>query len=211
METPQEFLARTSSAVRHLFAGIDTYLLILRSARPPVLVGSYTSAEERETSIQQWAADKHEEIQKSLEAERRFLSQKYALAALSGSVLQIASMAIRLYSTNELVPADFVGIIKPGSVPAAYCIGRRIRGVPIALVIYAGRNQYNHVDDDDLREPNLTVFERLAVNHGYGDGIRDPAFDLRTRLVWNYASNVISLVGWTGYESYESDMRSLLA
>lgn len=208
METPQEYLSRTKSAVQHLFAGIDVYLQILREGRSPVLVGSYANEAQRDEALEKWMKQNKKEIEKGLDAERAFLSEKYALAALCGSLLQIAAMAIRLYSKNKVVPPEFSDVMKPVAVP--YCIGRQVRRVPLGLVIYAGRNQYNHVEDDHLREPSSTVFEWLATNHGYGDGIRDPAFDLRARLVWNYASNVTSLIGWREYESYESDIQSLL-
>ena len=108
------------------------------------------------------------------------------------------------------MPAAFSNIVRPSSVAVKYCIGRDIRGVPIGLVIYAGRNQYNHVDDGQLRQPNVAIFEKLATGHTYGDGIRDPDFDLQNGLVWNYVSNVISIMGWRTYDDYEKDMRSLL-
>ncbi len=208
METPEEYLARTKSAVEHLFSGIDAYLQILRRARPPVLVGTYSDQQKRDAALEQWMKEKAEEIEKGLAAERAFLSEKYALAALCGSALQIAAMAIRLYSKNEKIPVELSGIVRSGH--AQYCIGRLIREVPLGLVIYAARNQYNHIDDYQLREPSVTIFEWLATKHGYGSDIRDPAFDLRAGLVWNYASNVTSLMGWRDYAAYENDMRSLL-
>lgn len=208
METPQEYLARTKSAVEHLFSGVDAYLQILQSSRRPVLVGTYSSEAERDAAFERWMKEKDEDIQKGLATERAFLAEKYALAALCGSLLQIASMAIRLYSKSDQIPAELSGFVKAAN--AAYCIGRRVREVPLGLVILAGRNQYNHIDDNQLREPSPTVFEWLATKHGYGASIRDPAFDLGAGLVWNYASNITSLIGWRDYETYENDMRSLL-
>lgn len=208
METPQEYLARTRSAVEHLFSGVDAYLQILRGSRAPVLVGTYSSEAGRDAALEQWMKENAEDIQKGLAMERVFLAEKYALAALCGSLLQIASMAIRLYSKNRQIPAELSGVVKASC--ASYCIGPRVREVPLGLVIFAGRNQYNHIDDNHLREPNSTVFEWLATKHGYGANIRDPAFDLNEGLLWNYASNVTSLIGWRDYESYEDDMRSLL-
>lgn len=82
--------------------------------------------------------------------------------------------------------------------------------MPLGLVIYAGRNQYNHAEDNVLLEPSATVFEWLTTHHTYGNGVRDPAFDLGGRLVWNYAANITSLIGWRAYESYEADMREML-
>ncbi len=210
METPQEFLSRTESAVQHLFNDIDAYIQILRDAPSPVLVGSYPSEEDHQAALHKWIDENQEQIQQSLAAERQFLSQKYALAILCGSVLQIAWMAIRLYSRNNNVPADFADVINPGTAAAPYCIGRRVRSVPIGLVIYAGRNQYNHADDEHLREPSPTIFERLATNHAYGEGVRDPAFDLSQRFVWNYSSNITSILGWRTYDAYHDDMRILL-
>ena len=208
METSQEYLARTKSAVQHLFAGIDSYLRILRDGRAPVLVGTYESPEERDRALEAWMKQNEGAIQRGLEAERAFLAEKYALATLCGSLLQVAAMAIRLYSKNEMVPADLEAVTKRAGSP--YCIGRLVRGVPLGLVIYAGRNQWNHLDDHELREPSATVFEWLATKHTYGEGIRDPAFDLANELVWNYASNVTSLIGWHEYREYERDMRLLL-
>jgi hypothetical protein len=207
METPAEYLARTKSAAQHLFEDIATYLQILRNGRPPVLVGSYPTAADRDAALQQWMKEKAQEIEKGLAAERAFLAEKYALATLCGAILQIAFMAIRLYSKQDQVPEDLSSALK--APHALYCIGRRIRTVPLGLIVYAGRNQYNHIDDDQLREPNLTIFESLATKHGYGPGIRDPAFDLNARLAWNYPSNITSLLGWRHYASYEDDMRSL--
>ena len=210
LETPAEFLDRTASAVHHLFVGIDAYMAILRNARPPALVGSYQNEEERNQALSQWMKQKADDIQKSLDSERAFLAQKIAFASLCGSVLQIAATGIRLYSTNATIPKSFSEVIKPESLAARYCVGRELRDVPLGLIVYAGRNQYNHLDDGELREPNSTIFERLATRHNYGVGIRDPAFDLREDLVWNYASNVTSLIGWRGYDAYEGDMRSML-
>lgn len=207
METPQEYFVRTKSAVQHLFDDVDAYLQILRNGRPPVLVGSYRSNADRDEALKLWMNENSVEIAKGLCAERAFIAEKYALATLCGAILQIASMAIRLYSKHDQIPADLSGIVKTSY--AAYCVGRRVRNVPLGLIIYAGRNQYNHIDDGELREPSATVFEWLATKHEYGTGIRDPAFDLKAGLIWNYASNITSLIGWRSFNAYECDMRSL--
>lgn len=208
METPQEYLIRTKSAVEHLMTGIDAYLQIFKSVRPPVLVGTYSNEAERGAALEQWVKEKAEDIEKVLVMERTFLSEKYALSVLCGSLLQIAAMAIRLYSKNEQIPVDLLGVVKAANAP--YCIGRRVREAPLGLVIYAGRNQYNHVDENKLSDLNSTVFEWLATKHGCGINIRDPAFDLKASLSWSYPSNITSLIGWRDYKTYENDMRSLL-
>lgn len=211
METPQEFIERTQSAVESLFIGIDSYLHILRRARPPVLVGIYSTETEHEDALERWMKMKEnaDAIEARFEAQRAFMSEKYALTVLCGSLLQVASTAIRLYSKNRHIPEEFLDIEKNDS-HATFCIGRRVREVPIGLVVIAARNQYNHIEDKKLHVLSSTVFEWLATKHGYGTDLRDPAFDLKKQLAWNYASNITGLLGWRKYENYEQDIRSML-
>jgi len=96
METPQEFIERTQSAVESLFIGIDSYLHILRKAPPPVLVGTYSTETKHEVALERWMKENADAIEASFEAQRAFISEKYALTVLCGSLLQVASTAIRL-------------------------------------------------------------------------------------------------------------------
>lgn len=82
METPREYLIRTKSAVEHLFSGVDAYLQILRSSRPPVLVGTYLIDAEHDATLERWMKETAVDIQKRLAVERAFLAEKYALAVL---------------------------------------------------------------------------------------------------------------------------------
>lgn len=208
MQTVLDYITQTASAAKHLFAGVDEYIQILRDAPVPCLV---TNHEQSEELLENWAIANRERIQQSIEAQREFFAEKHALATLCGSILQIASMAIRLYSKNAYVPPEFAACIGRNDNARRHCIGRRVRDVPIGLIIYAGRNYYNHFEEDVLREPNLTVFEKMATNHDYGIGIRDPAFDLGKEIGWNIPSNVTSILGWCAYEPYNKDMLRLLA
>ena len=208
METSYDYLARTQSAVECLFTGIDSYLQILKRARPPVLVGTFSSDAEHDAALQRWMEENAEGIEAGCAAQRAFMSEKYALTALCGSLLHISSMAIRLYSQNTQIPSELSSVVK--APLAMYCVGRRVRQVPLGLVIYAARNQYNHIEDNMLRDPSSTVFEWLATKHGYGLDVRDPAFDLNKQFAWNYAGNITALIGWREYKTYEHDMRSML-
>ncbi len=137
MEDAEEFIARTQSAVEPLFGGIRSYLQILESARPPVLVGSYSCELEHKKAVEHWTRENADSIKASFKAQRAFMSERYALAVLCGSLLQVATMAIRLHSKNKLIPDEFHGIVNDSHAP--FCIGRRVRDVPIGLVIIAGR------------------------------------------------------------------------
>lgn len=211
MDSPLEFIERTESAVRHLFSGIDEYMAILRhSSVGVVFSGAFGSDEAYRQALEQWQRENEAKIERSLAAQREFSGERFALGTLCGSVLQVAETAIRMYSTNTKVASVIDQVEKDGGVAAKFSIGREVRGVPIGLIIYAGRNQYNHMDDETLRKPNVAVFEALAKNHGYGVNVKDPAFDLNNKIVFNYSSNITHLLGWRDYQSYKRDLRALL-
>jgi hypothetical protein len=107
--------------------------------------------------------------------------------------------------------------VKSESMRSKFVAGREVRGVPVGLVVLAGRNQSAHVAEgsEALREPNLVIFERLARTYGrYADGDApkpDPAFDVTNPDVINYAANIVSLIEWKSISAYEADMRAILA
>lgn len=212
MQTAAEYLRRTESATRTLFDGIESYVAVLKLAPPPVFAGSFSGDMDHRVALEQWFTENEEQVRLSLKAQREYSAESFALSTLSGCLLQVAAMGIQWFSSNTKIPPDFEGVIKPSSKPSAFCIGRQIRAVPIGLIIYAGRNQFAHLDETTLREPSVTIFERLASEHGYPTDtpFRDPAFDLANEQLINFSSNLISLMGWRSYDSYSGDMSELL-
>lgn len=212
MESAEQYISKTESAVRMLFGGIESYLLILKRNRLSGFSSRYGNDADFREKYDLWAQENEEEIQASLASQRHYLAESFAQGTLCGAILQVAAKAIECYSENEVVPHDWHDLIGPNSRAAPFCIGRDIRGVPAGLVIYAARNQHTHFEEVNLREPNVEVFRRLAANHGINshDPFLDPAFDLERKALVSYASNCTGLLGWRNYSSYESDMRKLL-
>ena len=105
------------------------------------------------------------------------------------------------------------GDVEGHHVARAEGVGREVRGVPLGLVVYAGRNQYCHLDEEALQEPSRSLFSRLASGHGLAsrDAFKDPAFDLDTVPPEFVAANIVSLIGWLDYRRYEADVLQLLA
>jgi len=75
-------------------------------------------------------------------------------------------------------------------------------------VIYAGRNQYNHFEEEKLSDLNTRIFDSLARNHG-GDYI-DPAVDLQNNIFGLFSSNICSILDWNSYENYILDIKSII-
>jgi len=213
MQNAAEYLDKTRSAAAKLFEGIDTYLALLHQ-HSTTFVTSYTNQEHLERQYAAWYATNRSSIQAALEAQKQYLGESFAQATLCGSILQLAAKAIECYSKNTEIPEDWRFLIKPEAKPVPFCTGRLIRGVPLGLVIYAGRNQHIHFEDENLREPNVEVFRRLAMNHSYGKGstepVIDPAFYLGTESINSFANNITALIGWRSVDAYETDMRKLL-
>jgi hypothetical protein len=84
-----------------------------------------------------------------------------------------------------------------------------VRGLPLGIVLYAARNQYNHWDDPKPHPITQAVFDVLALGHGYGQ-VRDPAFDLSNPKLNIYSHNILALFEWTSYEAYEKGIRALI-
>ena len=120
-------------------------------------------------------------------------------------------MAIRLYSQNRSIPASCAQLVRSSHKSAIpFCIGSERHGIPIGLIIYAARNQYNHWDDEEPHEVTKSVFHSLsaALCHNM---LADLAFDLSNPTINVYANEVLLIaLGWRSYDAYLSEMRALL-
>jgi len=208
MQTPAEYLAKTESAVRHLFDGIDAYHNPLRSADIPVLVrdepfGTAAQAAEQED----WIIRNEERFAAAWEVERMFLAELFAMDTLCGAVLQVADKALDLYGKEDSIPPAWSGVVKKKM--AKYCCGRLIRTVPLGLVIHAARNQHAHFDDPAPHPLTEQVFKLLATAHGYPTLQLDRTFDLSIPMQ-SFASDIVDLISWPTFEHYVTDMRALL-
>jgi hypothetical protein len=209
METAAEYLDKTESAVRILFDGIDAYFVVLRNE--PSGVRSHSHGEDPSHEYVQWAAENPEKLQAAFEAQRRFVAESFALATLCGGVLQIAAKAIECYSKVDDVPEDCQDFFSRPAI-RLFCIGRRVYDVPIGLVIYAGRNQATHFNDEEPHQASKEIFRRLSVGNPYikNKGLCDSSFDLLNPNLTNFASNITTLLGWQSFHEYDEDMRALL-
>lgn len=216
MNSPEEYLKRTESAVIKIIEGIDSYLKVIQDSPSPIYIGNSGDTLNQKLPYTNWEDENTSEIQLSLNAQKSFCAESFALATLCGSLLQISAMGIQWFSSNTEIPEDLPTVlyplIRPTSKSVKFCIGRRVRKLPIGLIIYAGRNNFNHMDDDQLRDPSKTIFNLLSQNYNEQDkSSTDTAFDLENRRLINFSSNITTLLEWRNYESYYLDMMSLMS
>lgn len=157
---------------------------------------------------------------------KNIFSQFIPRDAIAGAILQIAFMSMRYFpkagSKNETVlfleerVRETIG--ETYSYPINYCVGREIVGIPIGLLIFAARNQYNHQDEPTtrLKYYNRIIFESLDRAFGSVEttGI---GFDLYSKKPTMFAYSVVMLFGWTyvvqtpdPVSIFRDDMKSIM-
>ncbi|WP_020158533.1 hypothetical protein [Methylobacter marinus] len=206
-----EYIKESEHAVRQLFEGAAYYRQILQEMPNPVFVSGipFDDKDLWNEAFSKWYEENKTDIERSREKSHEYFGLSFSNATLCGSILQIASMAIDSFSQNEEVPESCSGFVNSGQKAVKSCIGREVRGLPVGIVIYAARNQYNHWDDPNQRRITQAVFDALALGHGYGP-VRDPAFDLSNPKLDIYSHNILTLLEWSTYEDYETDIRTLI-
>lgn len=215
LESAVQYLKQTEPAVRNIFGILQQYFSILEDINLPVCIAPYTPEEGFGSAFKKRQRQNREANGEASERLYEYLGYRFSIDTLCGSILQIAYRGINLYSKDKVVPSELSSMIKPKSISkvARFCIGRTVRGIPIGLIIYAGRNQYNHWDEESLRDPiNEFVFNILAVKHGItrAERIREPAFDLNNEMIQIYSSNIFFILDWSSYDAYLADMKKLL-
>jgi hypothetical protein len=200
MQTSATYIACTETAVRKLFEGIESNVQLLQPIYGTAVSGELDPVK-CQAECEAWFKKNPAKRAAAAAAQREFLQQRFAIATLCGAVLQVAAKAIECYSKNRSVPPGLQSIVGKSKCAIPFCIGRELRGVPIGLIIYAGRNQHTHYNDRSLNAVNEAVFERIAIVPGHSD-LRDPALDLANPLLDSYASNVTCILGWCSVPTF---------
>ena len=197
-----EYFRRTEHAVRHSYAGLDSCWMYYKQA---LQHWDISQIGELMTPARKAGLDRY------LELAGKYFDLKFSEAMFAGAILQVAYMAIRLYSRNASIPANCSSLVRPPHKTAIpFCIGRDRYGSPTGLIVYAGRNQYAHWDDEQSHEVTRNVFEALSAAF-YHNTLSDLAFELRNPTISVYANEVLlAALGWTSYDTYLTEMTSLL-
>ena len=147
---------------------------------------------------------------------------------IAGSILQLAFIGIKQHGfpspkspetlefergMNDIIAELPKPRVKQLSLPEELCVGRLVGNLPLGIVVYAGRNQYNHTSEERLSTINEVVFNHLhELEPNPGNGL---SFDLSDdKHFRSYA--VLWALGWTdtssglGYPTYKRDMSNAL-
>lgn len=209
----RDYLKKTESAARKLFEGMESYKSLLREGMLVCPAGAYANDDEARKASRQWTEANKDRVMHALTKQRKYMEEHFALAVLCGALLQIAEKGIEMHSSNKTVPEEWKEFVPAGSMTCCYCCGRRVRNIPIGLVIHAGRNQYAHFEEEPRKPVCRVVFSRLAEN----PNDKNLALDMTLALMQNEVTGTHTILsdqlmkefGWDFYEAYEKDMLEL--
>ena len=212
MNDANEYLARTKSAVQKIYEVYNSYYELMSIPERPAFFSRGDPSDENKTAYEKWQIENKETLKERHKRDNEFVFETFARSTLCGSILQFAYNGIKLFSSNISIPNDFNKIIKPNSIPAKFCLGRLIDDIPLGLIVYAGRNQAMHYDENNLNEPSRTVFHRLAnwYSTTFNKWFVNSYYDLNDKNIIHYAENILYKLEWLDYNSYEKDMVKML-
>lgn len=195
----EEYFIRTEAAVRPQFGAL---YIFNEETRPSSLRTDATGL----------VINSEEECGEYVNRVRNNRFHHFAKAIVCGTILQVAYVAIKEYSQKQIQPGEFAEFgVTLNSKTAKFCIGRLIHGIPLGLLVFAARNQFNHWEEGEPTNPvTKAVFEKLYLHYRF-----NPLCDLEYALEWPWFRPVTHFVlwdemGWRSYEIYLEDMREML-
>lgn len=201
MESAENYLSTTEPAIQHMFMALEMY----RQLTPRPSLREYKN-DDGVIRLTQGQAKNY------LDAEIDSMSLDIAKSTLCGAIVQVAYSGIKQFSTNTDVPRNCQEYdISPKSAKAKFCVGRKVHELPIGLIIYAARIQYNHWEDGTPSNPTAKSVFRHLLSVRLDDMWHDMVYELDwpgTRPVTHY---VLELeLKWNKYKDYISDMKQIL-
>ena len=203
-ESLNNYILQTEYAVKHLYLGLHDIWSIYEEALTHWDMSKVTL---------ELTPELKSELDKYCQLSEQYFFYRFSEATLCGSILQIAFMAIYHYSTNTVIPdscKEIVQIVQSKNLDVIkkFCIGKEVCGLPLGLIIYSARNQYNHWDVE-LRQFNKMIFERLDYENRHNI-FADLAYDLNNPTIVVYAHHILlGLLRWQNYDTYKRELKDM--
>lgn len=197
-----KYLRDTEHAVRHLYAGLGSCWSYYQQA---------TEHWDISQTGQPMTPERKAALDRYLHLARQYFDLKPSEATFAGAILQLAYMAVRLYSRNNTIPPDSLILVHPSQKTAVqFCIGPLRHGIRTGLIVFAARNQYNHWDEEEPHQPTRKIFDALSV--AFSDNMwADLAFELSNPTINIYSNEILlTALGWKTYDIYLTEVSAML-
>ena len=221
----ESYLRETRYALEQLLANLEFYRTVyrdlyeaVRAHKSFVFDEEYNSAVDNpdyDAELQRYLSETSATQEQLHEALARTVGAEVSRNAISGAIIQIAFMGLKLHSKNDSVPPGweaFHNQLKPNLAKSLrrFGVGRPLwAGVPLGLVVYAARNQYNHQDEAPANPLVIEVLARIRNCGREHLAFPDvPRFDDNPVGV---ASHLLELLGWHSYPQLSQDLIAAVA
>ena len=201
MNDINQYLDKIKSAAEKYFDSWHEYTNILYEVEKPHFYHLGELTEETQKEYDVWRLENEAAINKSLENEDKYVDELFAQSTFAGAILELAYAGIKRFSTNRETYSLVNEVIKPGSKFSRFCIGRIENKLPIGLIILGGRNLHNHINEDELKEPNITIFN-ILTGKGFSKYINS-YYDIDGGQRYNVLSNLIHLLNWNSFVEFK--------
>jgi hypothetical protein len=203
------YLEDTGFAIKHMFDGLEECDSKSVSANTYFL----QHWDRRTGQIQMNKTEANELMERALAS----ISLDTARAVLAGSIIQVAYVGIDTFS-NKLITKEQIMSFgftqekmdrKKLDKLSRFFIGREVHGIPIGLLIYAARVQYNHSGERHFtNEATKLVFSKLVWKY-HDDPMSDLIYEqIKERPLSHYI--VRQELRWKNYDDYLCDMKALI-
>ena len=195
----KKYLKETEPAVKHMFDALKHYIKL--------------NPRRQEGSRRNGNAQARKEVIKYLDRSIDATGLDMAKATLCGAIVHVAYSGIKQYSKNGTIHSSCgEPEIPAGNDNARFYVGREIHGIPMGLIVYAAREQFNHWEKGTPSDPTAKgVFEHLRA-------VRKKNIwqDLIYELDWPVKRPVshhvlLQELNWQTYEDYLTDMQQALS
>ena len=206
----ESYLKAVDSVVERLFEARVEYETTLndlfRLSIGPIFTFNRNNSEEViENDHAKWSQSTHISQEKEIAslALEELGDELFALSVIDGSLLQIACKGIDLYSINTInsSPIDDLSINL-----CKFSVGTKIDGMPSGLIVYAGRNHYNHLEDGSkLRKPSKQIVDYLDEKVANFEFYLEPY----SGLPGVSTASFIKILGWNNIEDFKKTLLSI--
>ncbi len=196
----ESHLKAIGPAVTHFFSALDEYY-----ETPLPNIYDYVG----EDGVVRMTKEENEIfLQQTIE----YMDLDRARAIAAGAILQTAFKTIKLHSEHTVEPEPSLDLDIPKKhLAERFCIGRKVHGIPIGLIIYAGRIQYNHWEEGEpWNKIARSVLRKLYIVH-LENPLFDLAYDLEFPAPKPLSHYVVRLeLKWRSCNDFEKDMTNML-
>lgn len=208
MNLPQKYYEQTEHAARQLIKNLNFYDELLDKG---VIVSPFWADNENwNDKAENWYKENQDKIENSGDYLKEFAGSQISRDVISGSLLQIAYMGLKLYAPkipiNKLPALINEKIDKSGQqYLAKFSHGRKVWNLPIGLIVYASRNQYNHFEDKSYNTLTQTIVDEMTKH--------DPMIPeiLKKDEARSISYRVVEKLGWKYFRNFENDIKDLIS